>query len=97
MLWWLFKKSWIFDVFQPNDTSNHLIEIGYPLWFVYQIDTLDDLISIGYSLWLIEWLDSLNDLIYSFMELEHCIRLIHLSDYVSMPYQRKKNDDTCYC
>jgi len=33
---WLFIYSWIFDVFQPMDTSNHSIERGYPLWFVCQ-------------------------------------------------------------
>jgi hypothetical protein len=27
----LFIKSWLFDVFQPMDTSNHLIERGYQL------------------------------------------------------------------
>jgi hypothetical protein len=37
-------------MFHPVDTSNLLIEIGYPLSFVIQTDTLDLLISIGYSL-----------------------------------------------
>jgi hypothetical protein len=37
-------------VFYPTDTSNLLIEIGYPLSFVVQTDTFDLLISISYSL-----------------------------------------------
>jgi hypothetical protein len=60
---WLFIKSWIFNVFQMIDTSNHLIERGYPLWFFYETDALDDFISIGYLLWFVIELDSLNDLI----------------------------------
>jgi hypothetical protein len=63
-------KSWIFNVFQPVDTSIYLIEKGYPLWFVYQTDTMDDLISNGYSLWFIFELDLLNVLTYIVRELE---------------------------
>jgi hypothetical protein len=37
-------------VFHPIDTSNFLIEIGYPLSLVIQTDTLDVLVSIGYLL-----------------------------------------------
>jgi hypothetical protein len=47
-------------VFHPVDTSNLLIEIGYPLSFVIQTDTLDLLISVGYSLSSAIELDSLN-------------------------------------
>jgi hypothetical protein len=47
-------------VFHPADTSNLLIEIGYPLSFVVQTDTLDLLISIGYLLSLAIELDSSN-------------------------------------
>ena len=47
-------------MFHPTDTSNLLIEIGYPLSFVVQMDTLDLLTSIGYSLSFAIELDSLN-------------------------------------
>jgi hypothetical protein len=47
-------------MFHPVDTSNLLIEIGYPLSFVVQMDTLDLLISIGYSLSFAIELDSSN-------------------------------------
>jgi hypothetical protein len=47
-------------VFHPTDTSNLLIEIGYPLSFVVQTDTLDLLILIGYSLSFVIELDSSN-------------------------------------
>jgi hypothetical protein len=47
-------------VFYPADTSNLLIEIGYPLSFVVQTDTLDLLISIRYSLSFALESDSLN-------------------------------------
>jgi hypothetical protein len=47
-------------VFHPVDTSNLLIEIGYPLSFVIQIDTLDLLISVGYLLSSAIELDSSN-------------------------------------
>jgi hypothetical protein len=47
-------------VFYPADTSNLLIEIGYPLSFVVQTDTLDLLISIRYSLSFAIESDSLN-------------------------------------
>ena len=47
-------------MFNPTDTSNLLVQIGYPLFFVVQTDTLDLLISIGYSLSFIIELDSLN-------------------------------------
>jgi hypothetical protein len=47
-------------VFHPADTSNLLIEIGYPLSFVVQTDTLDLLISIGYLLSFAIELDSSN-------------------------------------
>ena len=48
----------ILIVFHPVDTSNLLIEIGYPLYFVVQKDTLDLLISIGYLLSFATELDS---------------------------------------
>jgi hypothetical protein len=47
-------------VFYPADTSNLLIETGYPLSFVVQTDTLDLLISIRYSLSFAIESDSLN-------------------------------------
>jgi hypothetical protein len=47
-------------VFHPADTSNLLIEIGYPLAFVIQMNTLDLLISVGYSLSFAIELDSSN-------------------------------------
>jgi hypothetical protein len=47
-------------VFHLTDTSNLLIEIGYPLPFVVQTDTLELLISIGYSLSFVIELDSSN-------------------------------------
>jgi hypothetical protein len=47
-------------VFHPADTSNLLIEIGYPLSFVIQMDTLDLLISVRYSLSFAIELDSSN-------------------------------------
>jgi hypothetical protein len=47
-------------MFHPTDTSNLLIEIGYPLSFVVQMDTMDLLISIGYSLSFIIKLGSSN-------------------------------------
>jgi hypothetical protein len=47
-------------VFHLADTSNLLIEIGYPLSFVAQTDTLDLFISIGYSLSFTIELDSSN-------------------------------------
>jgi hypothetical protein len=47
-------------VFHPTDTSNLLIEIGYPLSFVVQMDTLDLLILIGYLLSFVIEMDSLN-------------------------------------
>ena len=50
-------------MFHPTDTSNLLIEIGYPLSFIVQTDTLDLLISIGYSLSFAIELDSSNLLI----------------------------------
>jgi hypothetical protein len=34
--WMIIYEKWIFNVFQPMDTSNDLVEIGYPLWFVCQ-------------------------------------------------------------
>jgi hypothetical protein len=37
-------------VFHPMDTSNLLIEIGYLLFFIIEMDTLDVLVSIEYSL-----------------------------------------------
>ena len=63
LYWLLFirlLKHWIFVVFHPLNTSNLLIEIGYPLSFVVQMDTLDLLISIGYSLSFAAELDSSN-------------------------------------
>ena len=56
-------KYWIFDIFHLTNTSNHSIEVGYPLWIINQTDTLDDLISIGYSLWFVKSLDLSNILI----------------------------------
>ena len=47
-------------MFHPTDTSNLLVEIGYPLFFIVQTDTLDLLISIGYSLSFVIELDSSN-------------------------------------
>jgi hypothetical protein len=47
-------------VFHPMGTSNLLIEIGYPLSFVVQIDTLNLLISMGYSLSFVIGMDSSN-------------------------------------
>ena len=47
-------------MFHPADTSNLLIEIGYPLSFIVQTDTLDLLISFGYSLSFALELDSSN-------------------------------------
>jgi hypothetical protein len=47
-------------VFHPVDTSNLLIEIGYPLSFIIQMDTLDLLISVGYLLSFAIELDSSN-------------------------------------
>ena len=47
-------------MFHPVDTSNLLIEIGYPLSFIVQTDTLDLFISIGYSLSFAIELDSSN-------------------------------------
>jgi hypothetical protein len=47
-------------MFHPTDTSNLLIEIGYPLSFVVQMDTMNLLISIGYSLSFIIKLGSSN-------------------------------------
>jgi hypothetical protein len=47
-------------VFHPADTSNLLIDIGYPLSFAIQTDTLDLLISVGYSLFFAIELDSSN-------------------------------------
>jgi hypothetical protein len=45
-------------MFHPANTSNLLIEIGYPLSFVIQTDTLDLFISVGYSLSFAIELDS---------------------------------------
>ena len=47
-------------MFHPVDTSNLLIEIGYPLPFVVQMDILDLLISIEYLLSFATKLDSSN-------------------------------------
>jgi hypothetical protein len=47
-------------VFHPEDTSNLLIEIRYPLSFIIQTDTLDFFISVGYSLSFAIELDSSN-------------------------------------
>jgi hypothetical protein len=47
-------------VLHLTDTSNLLIEIGYPLSFVVQTDTLDLLILIGYSLSFVIEMDSSN-------------------------------------
>ena len=47
-------------MFHLADTSNLLIEIGYPLSFVVQTDTLDLLNSFGYSLSFALKLDSSN-------------------------------------
>jgi hypothetical protein len=47
-------------VFHQSDTSNLLIEIGYPLSFIIQTDTFDLLISIGYLLFFVIELNSLN-------------------------------------
>jgi hypothetical protein len=47
-------------MFHPANTSNLLIEIGYPLSFIIQMDTLDLLISIGYLLSFAIELDSSN-------------------------------------
>ena len=47
-------------MFHPSDTSNLLIEIGYPLSFVVQTDIFDLLISIRYSLSFVIELDSSN-------------------------------------
>jgi hypothetical protein len=61
-------------VFHPTDTSNLLVEIGYPLFFVVQTDILDLLISIGYSLSFIIELDSSNLSIRFYKNNRKCFR-----------------------
>jgi hypothetical protein len=61
-------------VFHTTDTSNLLIEIGYPLSFVVQTDTLDLLISIGYSLSFVIELDSSNFSIRFYKNNRKCFR-----------------------
>jgi hypothetical protein len=67
-------------VFHPTNTSNLLIEIGYSLSFVVQIDTLDLLISIGYSLSLVIELDSSNLSIGFYKSNRICLGFNFLTD-----------------
>jgi hypothetical protein len=61
-------------VFHPAETSNLLIEIGYPLFFVIQMDTLDLLISVGYSLSFAIELNSSNLSIGFYKNNRECLR-----------------------
>jgi hypothetical protein len=61
-------------VFHPIDTSNLLIEIGYPLSFVIQTDILDLFISIEYLLSFVIKLDSSNLSIRFYKNNRQCLR-----------------------
>jgi hypothetical protein len=67
-------------VFHPMDTSDLLIEIGYPSSFILQTDTLDFFfISIRYSLSFIIEMDSLNLSIGFYKNDRTCLRFNFLT------------------
>ena len=67
-------------MFHLTDTSNLLIEIGYPLSFIVQTDTLDLLISIEYSLSFVIVLNSSNLSIGFYKNNRTCLGFNFLTD-----------------